>query len=276
VGQDSDSSFGSLCRRAGGRLLRGATTTTATTTTTTDGGDRGSVTPHHYDYDSAEERRRMGEILEDLSEEDADLLVRTLVESGRACVEGDVLTIYPGGVPADRVGTGVRSPSKSKSKSSSSTTTDEALFRINVTRIALRERMARLERDADVAGEDAVRARASGKSGSSALAHMRRRKLALAESERCASVLVNLDASELALERAEDDADVVRGEEDAHDDDELNDEFRRLELECEADRRRPEEATEGTSEEGSDLRALPTIGRRGEVSDSSRSKAVPA
>ena len=318
VGRDGDCSFGSLCRRAGGRLLRGATTTTATTTTT-DGGDRGGVTPDHYDYDSAEERRRMGEILEDLSEEDVDLLVRTLVESGRARVEGDVLTIYPGGVPADRVGTGVRSPSKSKSKSSSSTTTDEALFRIHVTRIALRERMARLERDADVAGEDAVRARASGKAGSSALAHMRRRKLALAESERCASVLVNLDASELALERAEDDADVVRsyasardalralresggldgdgvddlmadmreemdemaiclpgGEEDAHDDDELNDEFRRLELECEADRRRPEEATEGTSEEGSDLRALPTIGRRGEVSDSSRSKAVPA
>ena len=305
AGRDGDCSFGSLCRRAGGRLLRGATTTT-----TTDDGDRGGVT-HDYDSndESAEERRRVGEILEGVSEEDADLLVRTLVESGRARIEGNVLTMYPGGVPADRVGANVRS----------SSTTDEALFRIHVTRIALRERMARLERDADVAGEDAVRSRASGKAGSSALAHMRRRKLALAESERCASVLVNLDASELALERAEDDADVVRsyasardalralresggldgdgvddlmadmkdemdemaiclpgGEEDAHDDDELNDEFRRLELECEADRRRPEEATEGTSEKGSDLSAIPTIGRRGAVSESSRSEAVPA
>ena len=35
----------------------------------------------------------MGKILEDLSEEDADLLVRTLDESSRACIEGGVLTI---------------------------------------------------------------------------------------------------------------------------------------------------------------------------------------
>ena len=35
----------------------------------------------------------MGEILEDLSEEDADLLARTLDESNCACIEGEVLTI---------------------------------------------------------------------------------------------------------------------------------------------------------------------------------------
>ena len=35
----------------------------------------------------------MGEILEDLSEEDANLLARTLDESSCACSEGEVLTI---------------------------------------------------------------------------------------------------------------------------------------------------------------------------------------
>ena len=35
----------------------------------------------------------MGEILEDLSKEDTDLLARTLDESSCACIEGGVLTI---------------------------------------------------------------------------------------------------------------------------------------------------------------------------------------
>jgi hypothetical protein len=92
AGRDGDCSFGWLCRRAGGRLPRGEMTTT---TMTTDNGDRCGITPEHCDNDdvSAEERQQMGEILEDLSEEDADLLGRTLDESSRACIEGEVLTI---------------------------------------------------------------------------------------------------------------------------------------------------------------------------------------
>jgi hypothetical protein len=46
----------------------------------------------------------LGKILDTVSKEDANLLVRTLVESGWVCTERIMLTIYPGGVPADRVG----------------------------------------------------------------------------------------------------------------------------------------------------------------------------
>ena len=65
------------------------------TTMMTYNGDRCGITPDHYDNDdvSAEEGRQMGEILEDLSKEDSDLLARTLDESSCACIEGEVLTI---------------------------------------------------------------------------------------------------------------------------------------------------------------------------------------
>ena len=50
-------------------------TTTITTTTTTNDGDRGGATPDYYDNESADEQRRLGlgEILEDVSEDDADV-----------------------------------------------------------------------------------------------------------------------------------------------------------------------------------------------------------
>ena len=171
-----------------------------------------------------------------------------------------------------------------------------------------------------LAGKDAVEARKNGATHT-ALVLMRKRKLALAESERCASVLVNLDASELALERAEDDVRIaqsytlvrdalrstresngidddggvnelmmdIREEMDgmdgvgleairpeyAFDEDELNDKFKRLEMECETDRRRLKLKDEAKEKEAN-FRAPSTIGQRGEVTEPSQSEAVPA
>ena len=51
----------------------------------------------------AEKQQRLGKILKDVSEEDAGLLVRTLVVSVRARIEGGVLTINPGGILIDHI-----------------------------------------------------------------------------------------------------------------------------------------------------------------------------
>ena len=45
---------------------------------------------------------------------------------------------------------------------------DDAALRIHVARIALVDRLRRLERDADVAGRDAVKARSDGATNSKA------------------------------------------------------------------------------------------------------------
>ena len=86
---------------------------------------------------------------------------------------------------------------------------DMALFFIHVTKIAIQNRLTRLEHNANVAGRDAIQSRKNGMS-QSALTHMRRRKLALEEVERCTVVLANLDATELRLERAKDDVHIVQ------------------------------------------------------------------
>ncbi|KAL3816601.1 hypothetical protein ACHAXA_001504 [Cyclostephanos tholiformis] len=170
----------------------------------------------------------------------------------------------------------------------------------------MKSRLKRLEHDANIAGRDAIDARKKGAS-KSALVSMRRRKLALEESERCASVLANLDASELALERAKgdirivqslssvrdalrairvssgiddcdgvdrlmmdvreeiDEMDVFGGREailhpeDAYNEDELNDEFRRLELECDTDSQRPKKKVQNEEKEEE---SQPAIERR--------------
>ncbi len=92
AGRDGNCSFRSLYRRAGGHLPRGEKTMT---TMMRYNGDQCGISPDHFDNDdvSAEEGRQIGKILEDLSEEDADLQVRTLDESSCACIEGEVLTI---------------------------------------------------------------------------------------------------------------------------------------------------------------------------------------
>jgi hypothetical protein len=68
-----------------------------------DGDQGGNARNQDNDNDSVEEQRRMGEILKDVSEEEADLLVQMLAEFGLASIDGDVLTIYPGGIPANRI-----------------------------------------------------------------------------------------------------------------------------------------------------------------------------
>jgi hypothetical protein len=268
---DDDCAFVSLCRLAvgRGRILRAARAGNAIT----EDGDDGT-------------RCHGGAVQYDLTEEDAYLVARTLVESGHACIRGDVIAIYPGGAP-----------SAVENVDATASTSDEAALRIHVARIGMVDRLRRLERDADVAGRDAVAARRDGAT-KMALVSMRRRRLALEESERCASVLANLDASELALERAKTDVRIVhslssvrdalrairessgiddgdgvdrlvtdvRGEidemdvfagreailrpEDTYDEDELNDEFRRLELECDIERGRPKKTERDEEKEG--------------------------
>jgi hypothetical protein len=85
---------------------------------------------------------------------------------------------------------------------------DHALFQIHVTKITIQHRMTLLEQDANVAKQNAGKAHRS-KREKVALVHMRRRKAVLEELERCASILSNLDASELRLQKAQADKQVV-------------------------------------------------------------------
>ena len=122
-----------------------------------------------------------------------DLLARTVLDkTGHTRKERDVITIYPG-VPAN----------------CDTSLSSDATSCIHITRIAMKEKLKRLERDVEIAGKDAVEARMRG-ANESALVSMRRRKLALEESKRCAFVLSNLDTCELALIRAKDDVQIVQ------------------------------------------------------------------
>ncbi len=62
AGQDGNCSFGLLCRRAGGRLLRGATTTTTMMTTTTRGDGRRATKPSSFCLACVEVRQLAGRV----------------------------------------------------------------------------------------------------------------------------------------------------------------------------------------------------------------------
>jgi hypothetical protein len=108
-------------------------------------------------------------------------------------MDEETITLFPKGVP----------PNFTKCKS------DHALFQIHNTRTSIQYRMQRLERDVETAKQNAVTAHRKGMTRS-ALVHMKRRKAATDELERCASLLSNLDASELCLQRAKDDVQLVQ------------------------------------------------------------------
>ena len=234
-------SFGSFCKKAGRYYTPNQSTEASS-------------------YEK-EKLKRLGKMLADITEREVDLLASTLTKSNYAIIENDIITVFPGGIPADF------EPCQS----------DHALFQIHVTKITIQCRMTRLEQDANAAKQNAVRAQRNNMT-KLALVHMRRRKAALEELDRCASILTNLDASEIRLERAKNDVQVVQSykllktalqdvrktsnvdnenveelmldirseieemgdlgreaiyPEESIDEDELNEEFLKLELECE-------------------------------------------
>ncbi|KAL7539708.1 hypothetical protein ACHAXR_009599 [Thalassiosira sp. AJA248-18] len=282
-------SLGSFCRQAGGYFAAG----------------QKSVTK-----DNAKEKLvRYGKILSDISEREVDLLASTLCNSKYALIEKDIITLFPGGIPVNFA------PCQS----------DHALFQIHVTKLTIQNRMVHLEQDANIAKRNAVKAQRN-KMNKLAMVHMRRRKVALDELERCASILTNLDASELRLERAKNDVQIVQsftllktalqdvrkshgienenveelmldireemdelrefgGEaiypEVVIDENELNEEFKRLELECEneqcteaEDEGKENNKSDGVSTEKLDVQV--ESGQQQEDSDASKSEAIPA
>ncbi|KAL9178420.1 hypothetical protein ACHAXT_003750 [Thalassiosira profunda] len=166
-------SLGGLCRRAGTQRARDASECTE-------------------DVD-AMKSTRLGDILSQMSQKGVDLLAATLCEANCAIIEKDVITVFPGGIPAGF----------------EPCPTDGALFQIHATKVAIRHRTSRLERDAAAAKSNAVQAQTNGTT-KLALAHARRRKAALDEAARGAALLANLDAAELRLERAAGDVQIVQ------------------------------------------------------------------
>ena len=137
----------------------------------------------------------IGKILSTISTEGVDLLVATLCQSNYAIIEESTIILFPRGIPSGL--------EEASSKS------DFALYQIHVTKIATQNRIRRLEKDAETAKYNAISYQKK-KMTQVALVHMRRRKAALDEIDRCAAILENLTAGELRLERAKGDAQVVQ------------------------------------------------------------------
>ena len=161
-------------------------------------------------------------ILSNISQDvDLELLVQTLIESNYALVHGgengDVITIYPHGIPrpppttTDNNAT-TEPPSEKKSSSlsssSSSSVIDMALFQIHNTKITIQTRMTQLEHNATQSKIAAMKSQRSGMT-QIALRHMRHHKLLIDEISHCATLLTNLDSMELRLCRTEDDKQIV-------------------------------------------------------------------
>lgn len=318
-------SFGTFCRKAGkyfasrNRYMAASTPVPAAS---------------HVSTATMTERQTLaqyGKILSDVTREEVDLLATTLCKSNFALVEKDIIILFPGGVPADYYHQGATTAALSSISSS-----DFALFQIYVTKMSIQNKIVRLVRDANVAKNNAIKARRDNKvSTELALVHMRRRKAALAELERCSSLLSNLDASELRLERARDDVRLVQSytylrtalqdvrktrdevlignnskyedveelmldireemdemnetnrrmnqiltieQYDDIDDEELNEEFRRLEFECERDQvlSGPEKNKDETSVTNMHPLLPPTMGPTNEEPASSETLPLPA
>eukprot|EP00956_Cyclotella_meneghiniana_P014397 scaffold21538_cov41-Cyclotella_meneghiniana.AAC.10 len=131
------------------------------------------------------------------NEQEINLILETLVASNHAIVDDDdTIILFPNRI--------IDYNNYTKNKIS-----DHALFQIHTTRISIQQRMIRLEQDAKAARRNAVSAKRNDMT-KLALMHMKRRKVALEELERCASLISNLDASELRLHRANDDAQLVQ------------------------------------------------------------------
>ena len=149
---------------------------------------------HFSRCDTNAKTMQLGEVLSNLPDRALTLIIEALVKSNYAHLDGDVINLFPGGVPSNH---------------EANKKTDEALFQIHSTKLAIQSRIRRLEADVQIAKQNAVKAKRSG-STALALTHMRRRQAALDEVDRCATILTNLDTSELSLERAKGDKQLVQ------------------------------------------------------------------
>lgn len=138
------------------------------------------------------DQNNAAKVLSTVSKEEMGLLAESLVSSNHAILDEETITLCPKGI----------SSNYTKSK------TDSALFQIHTTRMTIQHRMMSLEQHASVAEKNAVGAKTDGRA-KLALMHMKRRRSILDELERCATIIANLDASELRLHRAKDDAQLV-------------------------------------------------------------------
>jgi len=167
-------SLGSFCRQAGSHYIKDQSIASSTTNT-------------------REKLKRIGTILSNVSEREVHLIELILTKSNYAIIERDIITIFPRGIPSDF----------------ELSESDHAMFQIHVTKMTIQARITRLEQTANVAKQNAVRAQRN-KMTKLAMVHMRRRKTALEELDRCSLLLANLDASELRLERAKADVQVAQ------------------------------------------------------------------
>lgn len=167
-------SLGSFCRQAGSHYIK----------------DQSIASSISH---AREKLKRIGKILSNVSEKEVHLIELILIQSNYAVIEKDIISIFPRGVPSDF----------------ETSEADHALFQIHVTKMTIQSRITRLEQTANVAKQNAVRAQRN-KMTKLAMVHMRRRKAALEELDRCSEILANLDASELRLERAKSDVQVVQ------------------------------------------------------------------
>jgi hypothetical protein len=152
-------------------------------------------------------------ILSNISQDiDLELIVQTLIESNYAVVQGggdngDVITIYPHGVPS----TPPSSIKNEKSASSSLSVVDMALFQIHNTKITIQTRLTQLETNATQSKVAAIQAQQSDMTQTQqiALRHMRHYKLLMSEIAHCTTLLTNLDTMELQLYRSVNDKQIV-------------------------------------------------------------------
>ena len=138
------------------------------------------------------DQKDAAKVLSTLSKEDMSLIAESLISSNHAIKDKETITLFPRGIPQNY----------EKSKS------DNALFQIHTTRISIQHRMKSLEKHAITAEKNAVNAKRDGMT-KLALMHMKRRKSIFKELERCATLIANLDAAELRLNRAKDDAQLI-------------------------------------------------------------------
>ena len=196
-------SFGMFCRKAGSYFASFNSRVAATCAAATAASPCTVSTMTEW-----QTLAQYGKILSGMTREEVDLLAMTLCKSNFAHVEKDIIILFPGGIPVDDYSHHLPVVTTTPTLISSS---DFALFQIHVTKISIQTKIVRLERDANVAKNNAIKARRDDKETTElALMHMRRRKVALDELERCSSLLSNLDACELRLERARDDIRLVQ------------------------------------------------------------------
>mmetsp|Transcript_15959 Transcript_15959/g.33376 ORF Transcript_15959/g.33376 Transcript_15959/m.33376 type:complete len:660 (+) Transcript_15959:55-2034(+) len=163
-------SFGSYCRRTGKQS-----------------------SSREMQYPTTEYSNSIVRVLSNISESEVNLLALAFKQSGHAIIDENMISFFPTGAPSDF----------------KLCKHNYALFQIHTSKLAVQNRMERLEKDAERVKTDAIRAKQHGLM-SVAMVHMKRRKAVLEELDRCAAILANLDSSEIRLERAKTEVQYVQ------------------------------------------------------------------